>query len=401
MDDHLRTRAPLPALVAVLALGAFTTAINVTMLSPLLTAIAADFHVTAAAAGQLATVTATCAGLTGLAIAPVLDRYPRGHVLGAEAALLGAGTLLTIVAPSFGWLFAGRALAGFGGAIIFGISLATVGDLFPASHARNRIIGLVSTAATLGGVVGLPLITALNAWLGWRWAMAALLPPVAVLLAGSFFFPHRTSASQGRVWTTWRSGYATVGRSRPSVILLAFMVTVSLVWFGWLIYFGAYAQDSFDVSPRLLSVIFLSGGLAEVAGNNIVPPLLHRFPAGRVIAVAALVTSANLLATGPFYRQRWTLFPFFIIGSLAIVVLFLASSIALLDSLPRARGALMALQSAGFEFGGALGAGVTGLALHTFGGYSAAYALLGAILPLSLVLLWRAQRGPAAAPAPG
>lgn len=401
MDGHPRARVPLPALVAVLAVGAFTTSINVTMLSPLLTAIAADFHVTTSAAGQLATVTATCAGLTGLAVAPVLDHYPRGHVLGAEAALLGGGTLLTIFAPASGWLFVGRALAGFGGAIIFGISLATVGDLFPETNARNRVIGLISTAATLGGVVGLPLITALNAWFGWRWAIAVMLPSIAVLLAGSFFFPRPTRAGHGRVWAAWRSGYATVGRHRSSVVLLAFMVCVALIWFGWLIYFGAYAQETFNVSARLLSVIYLSGGLAELVGNNIVPPLLRRFSTGRVIAVTASIMSANLLAIGPLYRQRWTLFPFFIVGSLAIVMLFLATSIAVLDSLPSARGALMALQSAGFEFGGALGAGVTGLALQLFGSYIAAYAMLAVILPLGLVFLLLTGRRPAAAPATG
>lgn len=400
MDDHLRARVPLPVLVAVLAVGAFTTALNVTMLSPLLTAIAADFRVTVATAGQLATITATCACLTGLMIAPVLDRYPRGSVLGAEAALLGIGTLVTVLAPDVGWLFAGRALAGVGGAIIFGISLATVGDLYTEPAKRNRMIGLISTAATLGGVLGLPLITELEAWLGWRWAIAAMLPLIGILLAGTLFFPRTAPArSDGRWLTAWRSGYLTVGRSRPSVIFLAMIGTVSLIWFGWLIYFGAYAEHTFQVSARILSIIFLAGGLGEAIANNIAPPLLNRFSTRQVIFGAAFLTSANLLATGPVYRQPWTLFPFFIVGSMAITVLFLAVSISLLDSLPTARGALMGLQSAVFDLGGAFGAGVTGLTLQIFDGYAAAYATLGLILPFGVALLTLAGRRAVPAPA--
>ncbi len=402
MDTSPHPRAPLPVLVAILAIGAFTTALNVTMLTPLLTAIAADFHVSTSAAGQLATVTATCSALTGLAIAPVLDRYPRGHVLGIEAALLGTGTVVTALAPTFGWLFVGRILAGIGGAIIFGISLAAIGDIFTEPNMRNRMIGFVGTAGTLGAILGLPLITELRAWLGWRWAVAAMLPFASVLLAGTFLFPRTISVPpSGHLWAAWRSGYATVGRSRASVLLLAAVVSVALIWFGWLIYFAAYSEHTFQTSARMLSIVFLAGGLGEAVTNNIVPPLLRRFPARTVITASGCVVSANLLASGPLYRYSWTLFAFFIIGSMAITVLFFAVGISLLDSLPHARGALMALQSAGFDFGGALGAGVTGLALSALGSYVAAFMLLGLILPLGFALFSIASRRAAPAAATG
>lgn len=402
MKTGIRARVPLPVLVAVLTIGAFTTALNVTILSPLLTAIANEFHVSESAAGQLATVTATCSGLTGLAVAPLLDRYPRGVTLRIEAALLGIGTLLSALAPNFALLFLGRALAGFGGAIIFGLSMAAAGDLFDDPAVRNKVIGILGTAATLGAVVGLPVLTELRAFAGWRWAVASLLPLVALLFVGTFLLPRTVLAPATGNWRHgWRSGYAQVLRHRPSVALLALMVATMTVWFGFLIYFGAYAEQDFDTSARTLSLIFLVGGLAEAVANNVVPPFLNRFPARSVIIVAGAVVSAALLATGALFRTTWSLFPFFAICSMGLTVLFFATSICLLDSLPSARGALMGLQSAWLEFGGALGAALTGVLLRLLGDYAASFRVLGLVLPgIFLLYLLAGRRLIVASPVP-
>ncbi|MBA2277987.1 MAG: MFS transporter [Chloroflexia bacterium] len=389
MDIDRGKGASLPGwvLVGILSLGAFTTALNVTLLSPLLTRIAAEFDVSEAAAGQLATLTAVCSGVAALTVAPWLDRRPRGDWLRLESALLAAGTLLTILAPGFGWLFAGRMLAGLGGAFIFAVSLAAVGDLYPEPVARNRAIGIVGTAATLGAVLGLPVITQLGAAWGWRWAVASLLPLCAILFAGGSWLPRSRTPGHGSLWRSWVRGYADVVESGATLRLLAVIVALAAVWFGWLIYFGAYAETMFAVSAGTLSLLYLSGGAAEVVGNNLTPPMVQRFAPRTVALGSAAVLSADLLAVGVFYTRTWALFPFIVIASVAGVVLFTTTSIMLLDSLPSARGAVMSLQSAGFELGGALGAGAFGAVLAVSGDYPTVYRLLGLVLPVTLVSL--------------
>jgi DHA1 family inner membrane transport protein len=150
---------PRRLLLGILFLGAFTTAVNVTLLSPLLTRIAAEFRVSDPTAGQLATLTAGASGLTALLVAPWTDRYSRAVWLRAECSVLTIGSVLSALAPSFGWLFVGRIIAGIGGAVIGANCLAAVSDLYAERHARNRALGLISTAFTLGAVVGLPILT--------------------------------------------------------------------------------------------------------------------------------------------------------------------------------------------------------------------------------------------------
>ncbi len=118
-------------ILLILGAGAFTSALNVTMLSPLLVDIAEHFDVTEAAAGQLATVTAASAGVMALTVAPWMDRYSRRFWLQLECTLLFIGTLLSALAPDFGVMFVGRIIAGIGGAVIGANCLAACNDLYP------------------------------------------------------------------------------------------------------------------------------------------------------------------------------------------------------------------------------------------------------------------------------
>ncbi|MDP9369540.1 MAG: hypothetical protein M3Q03_14895, partial [Chloroflexota bacterium] len=101
------------------------------------------------------------------------------------------------------------------------------------------------------------------------------------------------------------------------------------------------------------------------------------------------------------YDQRWTLFPFVAIGSAMGALLFICVNVALLDSLPSDRGAVMSLQSACLELGGALGVAATGAGLALLDDYEAVYRLLGLVMPVvALFLFLSARRRTVATPVP-
>ncbi|MBA2518204.1 MAG: MFS transporter [Chloroflexia bacterium] len=382
--DQAHTRFPLPVLVGILAVGAFTTAVNVTLLSPLLPHIAADFSLSDAAAGQLGTLTAIFAALTAIVLTPFIDRYSRRILLQIEAVLLCLATLLSVVAPTFTVLAVSRALAGIGGAIIFGVCLATAGDLFTDPRRRNQAIGIIGTAATLGTILGLPVLTLVADVTSWRWAIAVVVPLTVILFAGAFGLPRRAATPPGTARRSWLGGYRMVFANPTTVALLAMMVTLAATWFAWLLYFGAFAGTVAGVGAGLLAVLFLVGGGAEIIGNNLGPLLLQRFPARPLALITVLVAGLNLVAIGTIPTESWILFPFMVIGSLTSVLLFVFICILQLDSLPEGRGAVMALQSAGFEVGGALGLSGFGLALVLTGAYPAALRLVGVVTLLIL-----------------
>lgn len=383
-------------MLVVLTAGAFATALNVTLLSPLLVQIAADVGVSVAAAGQLATVAAACAGAMAVAVAPLLDRYPRRFWLRLQCTILVLGTLLAALAPSFGWLFAGRALAGVGGAVIGATCLAACGDLFADRADRNRAIAFVTCGFTLGAVFGLPLITLAAELSDWRWAIALPVPFALLVIAGASKLPDAVATPTGSVWEAWRDGYRRVFGSPPTLWLLAAEIAFMVAWFSWIIYFGALAETAFAVGAGMLSALFLAGGVAELVGNNLAPILLRRRSARDIGSVSAVVAGVNLLLIGVAYVGQGSLFAFMAVGSLVGAVLFIVLNVALLDSLPEGQGAVMSLQSASLEIGGALGVAATGAALAVLGDLVVVYRLLGLTMPLVIVLLFLAARRPAA-----
>jgi predicted MFS family arabinose efflux permease len=167
---------------------------------------------------------------------------------------------------------------------------------------------------------------------------------------------------------------------------------VMVVWFGWLIFFGAFTENVYGVSASVLSLLFLAGGGAEIVANNLAP-LLMRNRTPRAVAYPVIIISAiNLVMVGLAFDRQWTMFPFIFIGSASGAMLFVCLNIALLDSLPGDSGAVMSLQSACLEIGGSIGVAITGLGLAIIDDYEMVYRLLGVMSPLIALAVWLSAR---------
>lgn len=381
---------------AVLCLGAFTTALNTTLLSPLLPAISDQFGISIAAAGQLSTTTAAFAAATALVMAPWLDRRSRALWLRLESLLLLAATLLTSFTPSLPVLFAARALAGIGGAFMFGVCLAATSELFVSSQSRNLAVGIVGTSATLGALVGLPLLALLEERLGWQLAVAATGVLPILLLVGSRLLPSRSAPTPEGTRGSWLGSYRRLLGVREATSLQAANIALSAVWFGSLIYIGAFARTELGYGADALALLYIAGGLGEIAGNLGAPLLLRRLPARLAGAALGALLAAALLLLALTALQGGNLFALMATISLAGAGLFTVLNILVIDALPDARGVGTALISAGFEIGGVVGVGLAALVLAISGSFPTTYAALGviALCMIGLIFTGRPQEAP-------
>jgi predicted MFS family arabinose efflux permease len=226
----------------------------------------------------------------------------------------------------------------------------------------------------------LPVLAQLESAVGWRWAVAAQLGPLALLLAGTWVLPAQPAPPPRPAGAGFVAAYGIVLRNRQIAWYLAATGVMGLVYIGWLNYFGAYVSEDFGAGAGVLAALFLAAGVAELVANNVVPLALRRVSAQRLFAGSAVVLALNLLATGTVYRTLPGVFVATAITSVCAAALYIAANLLLLDAAPSARGTVMALAGASLGVGAALGSSGVGLVLALLDSYDAAYRLLGLVM---------------------
>lgn len=189
--------------------------------------------------------------LTQFFAGPVLgnlsDRFGRRPVLIASMLAFGADYALMALAPTLGWLFLGRMIAGAAGAV-YGPASSVLADVTPPER-RSGVFGLIGGAFGIGFIVG-PAIGGLLAGFGPRApflaaALLALLNAAAMLIA----MPETLALADRRNFSL-RDAHV-VGAFRP-LLRAGNAMPLLAAWFLWQLAHMVYpATWSFWATIRL------------------------------------------------------------------------------------------------------------------------------------------------------
>lgn len=181
---NVKTRIPpYIALVPVCA-GVFIAADDQTVVVTVLPQIMLDMKVQVT---ELSRVSWTITGylLGYLAAMPLLGRLSDvwGHrrLFIISMALFMIGSVAVALTESLSWLIATRVFQAVGAGALVPISIAIVGDLFPAGR-RALPIGLIGASAEAGGVIGPLWGGIIIRFLDWRWVFWVNIPLGAAVL---------------------------------------------------------------------------------------------------------------------------------------------------------------------------------------------------------------------------
>ena len=378
-ETSIPSRAVRPGLVlAGFVLLVFCTASAEYLVAGVLPQLAADAEVSIAAAGQTVTAYALGVAVGGPIVTVLTARLPRKGLAVGLGVLFVAGTVLTVLAPSFAWIIVGRVISACSQATLFAISLTTATALMGSAR-QGRAIAIVTSGLTVATVLGVPLGALLGGGTSWRFPFAVIAAAAVLGTALLAWAMPRTPAPATGV----RDEIRTLLR-RP--VLLAVSTTVigfagvSVVF----TYLVPLLTDVTGIAASVIPALLLAYGVGGFIGNLVAGRLtdlsLDKTLSGVFVALILTLAAFPLLA-----KHQAPM-----IGIVLILGLLSTATIAPLQSLVLRHAAAaptlsLAVNVGAFNLAIAIGSALGGLGvaagLLRWGGFSAAgFAVLGLIL---------------------
>ncbi|HET6856678.1 MAG TPA: MFS transporter, partial [Streptomyces sp.] len=160
-------RPPRPVALLALAVGAFGIGTTEFVMMGLMPNVADDLGTSVPTAGYLVSAYAIGVVIGAPLLTALGSRIPRKRMLLLLMALFTVGNLASALAPGFGWLVAGRVLAGLPHGAFFGVG-AVVAARLVSDGRQARAVATMFLGLTIANIVGVPLATLLGQQLGWR-----------------------------------------------------------------------------------------------------------------------------------------------------------------------------------------------------------------------------------------
>ena len=284
------THLPLPAL---LTLGSATLVMVTAEMLPtaVLVPMSAGLGVDESLTGQLVASWALTVVVASLPLTRLTRSIDRRALVIVGLVGLAASSLATGLAPSFGVALVARLVGAAAVGLLWATANAHVADLVPEAL-LGRAVSVVLMGATLGLVVGTPLVRVIADATSWRLAFGMLaVAALAVALAVWALVPGRPRAVPSRAGA--RPGGQPLA---PTVVLTALVGLLLVGFYGTYTFITRLGEPVAALLPGGMGSLLLGFGLASAAGvalaGRVTRPGIALVVAGGATAVALLALAA-------------------------------------------------------------------------------------------------------------
>ena len=279
-----------------LVLGAFAIGAETFLISGVLPEIAADLHVTAAAAGSLVTIFAIAYAFGSPLIAVATAGVERKRLLIGAIFAFALANLVAAAAPNFFGLAAARVLLALAAGTFMPAAVAFATALFSAEH-RGRAIALIYAGMTLATVVGVPAGTYLASIAGWRAPFFGVAALAAIAGIG-------VAAALPRVTGLPAAGFAErlAVLRRADVLQMLTLTALALVGpFAVNTFMGVLIESALGVGGDQLALALVFFGVVSFIGSQFGGYAADRWPRERFLTLvfAVLIAGFPLMSLGP------------------------------------------------------------------------------------------------------
>jgi predicted MFS family arabinose efflux permease len=379
-------------LIALYGLAAFTSSVAGRSLDPILPEIARDFSVAVESVALLASAFALPYALIQPILGPVGDALGKRRVIAVAAALSGLALVACAFAPTLGWLFFFRALAGAAAGGIYPLVIATFGDRVPIATrqvALSRVLALSTAGQIAGGVIS-GLVAGVVDWRGIVAAGATAVVAAALVLWRDL--RREPDPPPGPLEaSTAVERYSEIIRMPAARRLFASVATEGVLVFGLFPFVAALVAAWGLGGPAQAGLAIGAFGAAGVAYAFLSAPLLARMGLVRMLQLAGVLGGSGFVMMAAAGWQAMAgatalgvapvVAGMFVLG-LGYFMIHNSLQTGVTEVAPRARGSAVALHAFSFFVGQSLGPILYGVLLGSLG---AIPTLLGAAVGMLML----------------
>ncbi|MBE0532373.1 MAG: multidrug effflux MFS transporter [Rhodospirillales bacterium] len=303
------TASLLAVLIAATALGPLSLNIFIPSMPGLLTAFDTDYGTV-----QLV-LTLYLVGLAGaqLVHGPLSDRFGRRPVMLGGLALHLVGSVACLVAPTIGWLIAGRLVQAVGGCVGMVVGRAIVRDRFDRDRTAS-ILAYVTMAMMVAPMLAPTIGGFLDVWFGWRSSFAFVFGVGVLLTAATFRWLPETlpQPAEGGGFHTILPDFGRLLRQRA---FCGYSLQIACTALTFLAFLGGAPYVTvrlLDRQPSDYGLFFIPIAGAYIIANFAAARLSPRLGIDRMITLGVLITVAGGVAGAALHlaglNSMWTYF---------------------------------------------------------------------------------------------
>ena len=230
-------------------------------------------------------------------LVPLVDRFPPGRVLSAQAGVLAAALLMSAVVGSV-WAL-GAAIGVTGACSTVGAGLSSVVGRLASPHRRATMLGIVTAGISAGILAGRIVGGWLAEVIGWRGMLTVFAAACAAVAVGLLLVMPRTRGGAER-------GYLATLRSIPGLYVryaaLRLAATRGALWFFafcamWAGLAVALSQPPYSYSAERIGVYALAG-LLGILATRVSGVWTDRVGARRVVLAGLVIAGAAAAIIG-------------------------------------------------------------------------------------------------------
>ncbi len=236
-------------------------------LPPVLKPIEAEFSITSAQSGFLATGFLLVYMITAPLFGWMADRYSRWALVGVGMLIQSLGTLGSGMAGTFAMLLIARCVVGIGDAAYGPAAPTIISDLYPVEK-RGRKLAWFYAAIPVGSALGYAIGGLMQSITStWRWGFFSLVPPMILLGIICLMIRDRRNGVQTQNQKPQKvkiADYLALIKNRSYVLNCIGMTAMTFAVGGISYWMPYYLEEARGISKEASSMIF--GGIVVLAG---------------------------------------------------------------------------------------------------------------------------------------